>query len=141
MALRFFLFFAHCRSASTVLHLQPKATFILFIKPNIDPPSTRTRLASAINTRPAGLPLKGGNKVQGHFKDISWTKSKYQGHNLDIFSCDLLIKYTIPPKINFRLIVENDFMHLKFYPFQKPVEQRIALYLSKIIDFPINGLG
>ena len=50
-ALHSFWYFAHCRSASTVIPLLPKATFASSIHPNLGFPRTRPPLTSAINTR------------------------------------------------------------------------------------------
>ena len=49
-ALHSFRSFAHCRAASTVIPLLPKATFTPFIQPNLGLPRTRPPLTSAINT-------------------------------------------------------------------------------------------
>ena len=45
-----FLSFVHCRAASTVIPLLPKATFTPFIQPNLGLPRTRPPLTSAITT-------------------------------------------------------------------------------------------
>ena len=49
-ALHSFLSFAHCRAASTVIALLPKATFTPSIQPNLGLPRTHHPLTSAINT-------------------------------------------------------------------------------------------
>ena len=49
-ALHAFRSFAHCRAASTVTPLLPKATFTPSIQPNLGLPPTRSPLISAINT-------------------------------------------------------------------------------------------
>ena len=49
-ALHAFRSFAHCRAASTVTPLLPKATFTPSIQPNLRLPRTRPPLTSAINT-------------------------------------------------------------------------------------------
>ena len=49
-ALHSFRSFAHCRAASTVIPLLPKATFTPSIQPNIGLPRTRPPLTSGINT-------------------------------------------------------------------------------------------
>ena len=49
-ALHSFRSFAHCRAASTVIRLLPKATFTPSIHPNFGLPRTRPSLTSAINT-------------------------------------------------------------------------------------------
>ena len=49
-ALHSFRSFTHCRSASTIIPLLPKATFTPSIQPNLSHPRTRPPLTSVINT-------------------------------------------------------------------------------------------
>ena len=49
-ALHSFLSFAHCRAASNVIPLLPKATFTPSFQPNLGLPCTLTPLTSSINT-------------------------------------------------------------------------------------------
>ena len=49
--------------------------------------TARTKLGKETDKEgKTGLPHKYENKVQGHFKDNSRTKSEYQGHNFEIYS-------------------------------------------------------
>ena len=50
MDLHSFLCFTHCRAASTVIPLLPKATYTPSIQPNLGLPRTRLPLTSPINT-------------------------------------------------------------------------------------------